>query len=205
MLYSVIHSILRVISVAYLRLETIGIENLPKEGGVILAPNHPSDSDSFILGTAIRRQLHTMGKEELFRKRFVGYIFRKLNAFPVKRFEIDREAIKTAVDNLKDGHVIDMYPEGTVSLDGSLQEAKSGTAFIALRAKAAVVPVALIGTFNVLSKGQRFPRPHKVIIKFGRPLYFEEYYDKPYSKEILKIVTEKIMNEIKKLLNSDTL
>lgn len=205
MLYSVMHSILRVVSVFYLRLETVGIENIPEEGGVILAPNHPSDSDSFILGTAIRRQLHTMGKEELFRKRFAGYIFRKLNAFPVKRFEFDREAIRIAVDILKDGHVIDMYPEGTVSLDGSLQEPKSGTAFIALRAKAAVVPVALIGTFNVLSKGQRVPRPHKVIIKFGKPLYFDEYYDKPYNKEILKIVTDKIMGEIKILLNSDTL
>ncbi len=205
MFYSVIHSILRVISVAYIRLQTIDIENIPEEGGVILAPNHPSDSDSFILGTAIRRQLHTMGKEELFRKRFAGFVFRKLNAFPVKRAEIDREAIRTAVSILKNGHVIDMYPEGTVSLDGSLQEPKLGTAFIALQAKAAVVPVAIIGSFNVMSKGQRVPRPHKVLIKFGKPLYFDEHYGKPYNKEILKIVTEKIMNEIKILLNPDTL
>ena len=108
------------------------MDNIPKEGGVILAPNHPSDLDSIILGTAIKRQLHTMGKEELFRKRYMEFILRKLNAFPVKRGRMDRKAIQTAIDILKSGNVIDMYPEGTVSRDGTLQEAKLGTAFIAL-------------------------------------------------------------------------
>ena len=205
MFYSIAHSILRVIAIIYIRLQAISVENIPEEGGVILAPNHPSDLDSFILGIAINRQLHTMGKEELFKKRFAGYIFRKLNAFPVKRGEVDREAVRTAIKILKEGNVIDMYPEGTVSLDGSLQEAKQGTAFIALQAEAAVVPVAIIGSFNVMSKGQRFPRPHKVILKFGKPLYFDEYYGKPYDKETLKIITDKIMDEIKTLLTSDNL
>jgi 1-acyl-sn-glycerol-3-phosphate acyltransferase len=205
MLYSIVHIVLKAVSVFYLRLQTVGIENIPKQGGVILAPNHPSDLDSFILGIAIKRQLHTMGKEELFKRRFAEYIFKKLNAFPVKRGEIDRKSIRVAVGVLKDGHVIDMYPEGTVSKDGSLQEPKFGTAFIALQAKVPVVPAAIIGTFNVMSKGQRFPRPHKVVIKLGRPLYFDKYYDKPYNKEILKFITMQIMNEIKILLNSDEL
>lgn len=205
MFYSILHIILKILATVYIRLHLIGIENIPKQDGVILAPNHPSDLDSFILGAAITRQLHTMGKEELFRRSFAEFIFRKLNAFPVKRGEIDRTAIRVAVGVLKDGHVIDMYPEGTVSKDGSLQEPKLGTAFIALQAKVPVVPTAIIGSFNVMSKGQRFPRPHKVVIKFGRPLYFDEYYDKPYKKEILKIVTMKIMSQIKILLNSDEL
>lgn len=205
MFYSIVHIILKIVAAAYIRLQTIDIENIPKQGGVILAPNHPSDLDSFILGIAITRQLHTMGKEELFRRRFAGFIFRKLNAFPVKRGEIDRESIRIAIGVLKDGHVIDMYPEGTVSKEGFLQEPRLGTAFIALQAKVPVLPAAIIGTFNVMSKGRRFPRPHKVVIKFGRPLYFDEYYDKPYNKEILKFVTMQIMNEIKVLLNSDEL
>lgn len=205
MFYSIVHLILKVIAAFYIRLQTIDIDNIPKRGGVILAPNHPSDLDSFILGIAITRQLHTMGKEELFRKRFVGFIFRKLNAFPVKREQIDRESIRTAIGVLKDGHVIDMYPEGTVSEDGSLLEPKLGTAFIALQANVPVVPAAMIGTFDVMSKGQRFPRPHKVVIKFGRPLYFEEYYNSPYNREILGIVTMQIMNEVENLLKSDAL
>ena len=203
MFYSILHIILKVFAAFYLRLQTVGIENIPEKGGAILAPNHPSDLDSFILGTAIRRQLHTMGKEELFRRKFTGFIFRKLNAFPVKRGKFDRESIRTAVSLLKEGYVIDMYPEGTVSKDGSLQEPKLGTALIALLAKAPVVPVAIIGTFGVMSKGKRFPRPHKVTIKFGKPLYFNEYYDKPHSKEILKTVTQRIMKKIEMLLNWD--
>ncbi len=188
----------------YIRLEAVCDENIPEQGGVILAPNHPSDLDSFVLGIAIKRQLHTMGKEELFRKRFAEFIFRKLNAFPVKRGESDREAIRVAVSILKEGHIIDMYPEGTVSKDGSLQEPKLGTAFIALQTKAPVVPVAIVGTFNVMSKGQKFPRPRKVIVKFGKPIYFDKHYDKPYNKKILKVVTTQIMSEIKMLLNPDT-
>jgi len=205
MLYSTLHLILKIVAAFYIRLQTIDIDNIPKRGGVILAPNHPSDLDSFILGIAITRKLHTMGKEELFRRRFAGFIFRKLNAFPVKREQIDRESIRTAIGVLKDGHVIDMYPEGTVSKNGFLQEPKLGTAFIASQAKVPVVPAAIIGTFNVMSKGQRFPRPRKVVIKFGRPLYFDEYYNKSYKKEILKIITMQIMSEIKVLLNSDAL
>lgn len=205
MFYSILHIILKILATVYIRLQPIGIENIPKQDGVILAPNHPSDLDSFILGAAITRQLHTMGKEELFRRSFAEFIFRKLNAFPVKRGEIDRTAIRVAVGVLKDGHVIDMYPEGTVSKQGFLQEPKFGTAFLALQAKVPVVPVAMIGTFNVMSKGQRFPRPHKVVIKFGKPLYFDEYYDKPYNKEALKVLTMQIMSEIKSQLNLDAL
>jgi len=201
MLYSIVHIVLKIVAAVYIRLQTIDMKNIPKKGGVILAPNHPSDLDSFILGSAIRRQLHTMGKEELFRNRFAEYILRKLNAFPVKRGKLDRASIRIAVGCLKDGDVIDMYPEGTVSKDGTLQEPKLGTAFIALQSKVPVVPVAIDGTFDVMSKGQRFPRPHKVIIKFGNPLYFNEYYDKPYNKKILNTVTNQIMDEIKILLN----
>jgi 1-acyl-sn-glycerol-3-phosphate acyltransferase len=201
MVYFIVHSMLRIISAIYLRLEVIGIENVPKQGSVILASNHPSDSDSFILGSAIGRQLHTMGKEELFRRRFVELFLKKLNAFPTKRGRINKESIRTAVGILKEGHIIAMYPEGTVSKDGSLQKPKSGTAFIALQAKAPVVPIAMIGTFNVMPKGQRFPRPHKVVIRFGKPLYFDNCYDKPCNREVRQIVTAQIMSEIGMLLD----
>jgi 1-acyl-sn-glycerol-3-phosphate acyltransferase len=201
MLYFIVHSMLRVISAIYLRLEVIGIENVPGQGGVILASNHPSDSDSFILGAAIGRQLHTMGKEELFRRRFVELFLKKLNAFPAKRERINKESIRIAVGILKEGHILAMYPEGTVSKDGSLQKPKSGTAFIALQAKAPVVPIAMIGTFNVMPKGQRFPRPHKVVIRFGKPLYFDNCYDKPCNREVRQIVTAQIMSEIGMLLD----
>jgi len=203
MLYSFLHVVLKVIAVFYFRLQTDGIENIPKSGGVILAPNHPSDLDSIILGTAINRQLHTMGKEELFRRKFASFILRKINAFPVKRQKFDRASLRCALQILKDGNVIDMYPEGTVSKDGTLQEAKLGTAFIALQSKTPVIPVAIIGSYGVMSKGMRFPRPRKVVVKFGEPIYFDEYYDRPLKKEILKILSTRIMGEIKYLLESE--
>ncbi len=203
MLYSFLHVVLKALAVFYFRLQTDGIENIPKSGGVILAPNHPSDLDSIILGTAINRQLHTMGKEELFRRKFAAFILKKINAFPVKREKFDRASLRCALKILKDGNVIDMYPEGTVSKDGTLQEPKLGTAFIALQSKTPVIPVAIIGSYSVMSKGMRFPRPRKVVVKFGEPIFFDEYYDKPHKKEILKILSTRIMGEIKYLQESE--
>lgn len=199
-IYSLLWNIIRTASRLYLRLEVIGAENIPEKGGVILAPNHPSDLDSFILGASINRQLNTMGKAELFKKPIAGRFFRMLGAFPVNRGAIDSEAIKIAVDRLKKGNVIDIYPEGTVSRDGSLQSPKYGVGLIALMAQVPVVPVAIIGLCKVYPKGARFPRPHKVKISFGAPLIFPEYYSNPYNKKNRIFVTEKILEEVRRLL-----
>jgi len=190
---------MRMLARLYLRLEVIGAENIPEKGGVILAPNHPSDMDSFIIGASIDRQLNTMGKAELFKKPFAGRFFRMLGAFPITRGTIDSEAIKIAVDRLKKGNVIDIYPEGTVSRDGSLQPPKYGVGLIALISQVPVVPVDIIGLYNVYPKGARFPRPHKVKVIFGKPLFFPEYYSNPLNKKNRVLTTERIMKEIKRL------
>jgi len=199
-IYSMLWNIIKMVAQLYLRLEVVGVENIPKKGGVILAPNHPSDLDSFILGASINRQLNTMGKAELFKKPIVGKFFRMLGAFPIDRGAIDSEAIKIAVDRLKKGNVIDIYPEGTVSLDGSLQSPKYGVGLIALMAQVPVVPVAIIGLCKVYPKGSRFPRPHKVKIVFGPPLFFTKYYSNPFNKKNRILITERIMEEIKRLV-----
>jgi len=201
-IYSLLWNIIKMAARLYLRLEVIGVENIPEKGGVILAPNHPSDMDSFILGASISRPLNTMGKVELFSKPLIGRFFRMLGAFPVNRGAIDSEAIKIAVDRLKKGNVIDIYPEGTVSRDGSLQSPKYGVGLIALMSQVPVVPVAIIGLCKVYPKGSRFPKPHKVKIVFGSPLIFSEYYSNPYNKKNRILITEKILEEIKRLLEA---
>ncbi len=201
-IYSLLWNIVRMWAKLYLNLEVIGAENIPEKGGVILAPNHPSDLDSFILGVSINRQLNTMGKAELFKKPIIGRFFRMLGAFPVNRGAIDSEAIKTAVERLRKGNVIDIYPEGTVSLDGSLQLPKYGIGLITLISHSPVVPVAIKGLCKVYPKGSRFPRAHKVKIIFGKPIYFEEYYANPLNKKNRILVTEEIMKEIKRLLET---
>ncbi len=199
-MYSLLWNIIKIVARLYLGLEVIGVENIPKKGGVILAPNHPSDLDSFILGASINRQLNTMGKAELFRKPVIGKFFRMLGAFPVNRGAIDSEAIKVAVDRLKKGNVIDIYPEGTVSKDGALQLPKYGVGLIALMSQVPVIPVAIMGLCKVYPKGARFPKAHKVKIVFGKPLLFTEYYSSPFNKKNRVIITERIMQEIRRLL-----
>jgi len=202
--YSLFRNIIKISARLYLGLEVIGDRNIPQKGGVILAPNHPSDMDSFILGVSIsmNRQLNTMGKIELFQKPLIGRFLRMLGAFPVARGAIDSEAIKIAVERLRMGNVVDIYPEGSVSLDGTLQPPKYGVGLVALMAKVPVVPVAIIGLHKVYPKGARFPKPHKVKVIFGKPLYFEEYYKNPLNKKNRMTVTEKIMREIRSLLTT---
>ena len=111
------------------------------------------------------------------------------------------EALKWAIKALKDGKVIGIYPEGTRSLTGKLQKAKTGVARLALAAKVPVVPVGLIGMFEILPKGCYIPKFKRATINIGNPIYFKKYYNKKINNKILNEITTKIMNEIAKLSN----
>ncbi len=155
-------------------LESIGRENIPKTGGVIICPNHVSHVDPPAVGVGIRRQVHFMAKEELFKVPVLGYCIRKVGAFPVRRGTADRKAIKRAMDLLDEGKVVCLFPEGTRSLDGKLQEPELGVGLIALKNGAPVVPVAVIGTDRVLPSGASRPTRHRVRVVYGAPMRFDD-------------------------------
>ena len=115
--------------------------------------------------------------------------------------EINNRALQKALYYLKNKEPICIYPEGHRTLDGQLQKAKTGVAKLALAAKVPVLPIGITGTFNILSKGRAIPKFKKcVVIKVGKPLYFNEYYGKENDKKVLNVVTAKIMKEIAKLI-----
>lgn len=169
------------------KLEVIGRENLPKEGGVLLCANHISNFDPVALGLASHRPIHFMAKQELFKVPLLGGIVRKLNAFPVKRGMSDREALRTGLKVLKEGHVLGLFPEGTRSKTGEIGKGLAGAGFFALRSNATVIPVAIIGPYKAFNK---------VKVVFGRPIAMDEWRKK---KGATSDVTNVIMEEIKKL------
>ena len=150
--------------------KVIGAENVPKEGAMIMAANHMSNWDPPILGTYLPRTVGYMAKEELFKPAIAGAIIKSLNAFPVKRGASDRGAIKMALNILKKGLCLGIFPEGTRSRDGKLHKAQAGVSLIAAMSKAPVVPTALIGTNKIWSKEEKFPQ---LTIVFGEPIYYE--------------------------------
>jgi 1-acyl-sn-glycerol-3-phosphate acyltransferase len=169
------------------RVEAIGLEHFPKEGGVLLCANHIHNFDPIIVGIMAPRPVHYMAKEEIFSVPVLGNIVRKCNAFPVKRGLSDREALRTGLKILKDGKVFGLFPEGTRSKNGELGKGLSGAGFFALRSTASVVPCAIIGPYKSF---------RKLKVVYGQPIDMEEVRKEKASVEQ---VTELIMSNIEKL------
>jgi glycerol-3-phosphate dehydrogenase (NAD(P)+) len=154
----------------YLRMQRIGREHLPKSGPLLLASNHRSFLDPFVIGTLVRRPVYYMAKRELFEKRWQAWILNGLGAFPVDRGAGDGAALQTARAILARGDVVVVFPEGTRVRRGPLGTPRRGIGRLALEAGVPVAPVAVIGSENV-RKGWRI-RPRKVRLRVGRPLSF---------------------------------
>src|ERR1700731_4897023 len=151
----------------YFRMSRVGREHLPKRGPVIVASNHRSFLDPFVIATMARRPMYYVAKEELFRKRWQAWILNSLGAFPVKRGAGDRAAMDTARAILERGDCVVVFPEGTRIRPGPLGEPRRGVGRLALETGAPVAPVAVIGTEHV-RRGWRI-RPRKVRVRVGRP------------------------------------
>jgi 1-acyl-sn-glycerol-3-phosphate acyltransferase len=174
----------------YFRMARIGREHIPAEGPVIIAANHRSFLDPFVIATMApwRRPMYYVAKKELFQKRWMAWILNALGAFPVDRGAGDRESISTAKELLAHGEIVLIFPEGTRIRPGSLGKPRRGVGRLALETGAPVVPVAVIGT-EAIRRGWRI-RPHKVRIRAGRPLRFPTVEDA--SPALATAVTDRI-------------
>lgn len=186
-----------------------GLEDLPKEGPFIIAPNHSSYLEHFLIGSVVipefEHHINFLAKKEHF-EGFQRHWHRLWKAYtcyiPIDRAK-GRKALEEAKDILKKGEILVIYPEGTRTLTGKLQRGKTGIARLALWTKVPVVPLGIIGTFEILPKGKSIPRLRKAELHFGRPLTFEEHYGKPLTKKLLRQITGTIMKEIAALSNQD--
>ena len=154
-----------------------GLENIPASGPVILASNHLSFIDSVVIPIIVPRRVRFLAKAEYFegtglRGRAVALFFRAVDAVPVNR-ESQSNAMASlhlAMEVLRTGGVFGIYPEGTRSRDGRVYDGRAGVGWLALESGAPVVPVALVGTDRVQPIGARFPRPHRIEVRFGEPV-----------------------------------
>jgi 1-acyl-sn-glycerol-3-phosphate acyltransferase len=143
-----------------------GAERVPRKGGVIIVCNHISELDPPVLGFATPRCISFMAKVELFSRRFGQFFFSELNAFPVNREGIDTKALRTAINYLKGGEAVVIFPEGTRSHDGRLLSPKAGISLIASASRAPVLPAFIWGTDHVWKALTRTGKPFSV--SFGK-------------------------------------
>src|SRR3954469_16102226 len=168
--YWIVRAVLQPFFHLYFRLSRIGREHIPQEGPVILAANHRSFLDPFVIGCMVNRPCYFVAKKELFANRFQAWILNSLGAFPIDRGNADGDAMSTARAILERGDCVVIFPEGTRIRPGGLGRPKRGVGRLALETGAPIVPVAVIGT-ETIRRGWRI-RPHKVRIRCGRPLTF---------------------------------
>jgi 1-acyl-sn-glycerol-3-phosphate acyltransferase len=195
-------------AVARVRLE--GIEHIPRTGPVILAVNHISNLDGVVTGAFItdalkRRRIHWLGKREMFDWPVLGWMAAHGGVHPVDRAAADVEAFRLAVRILEAGHVLLVFPEGTRSPTGELQEAKDGVAMLALRTGAQIVPIGLNNTDAVWKKGRKVPSPiprRIVTMRVGEPFRLDEVVPADVDRRTAKaLATRTIMGRIAELLD----
>ena len=195
----------RVMYATYFRWQVFNAERVPLQGGVIIASNHASFLDPPLVGSGLKRDINYLARESLFRFPGIGALLRSWNSVPVDRDGGGAKGLKIILDRLLNGAGIILFPEGTRTLDGKLQPARSGIGLTVIKSIAPVVPVRVFGTFEAFNRRHKFPRPHRLMVKYGQPMKFEalraeaKTCDKARLKEIYQQIADEIMAAIAKL------
>ena len=181
-------------------LKAYGKRNIPRRGGVLMLSNHQSVLDPLLLPLPFFRPVSFMAKSELFEKHpsFVRLI-RAFHAFPVRRGQGDVGAIKEAINILKDGNILNIFPEGTRSLDGRIGPILPGVVVVVRRAGVPVIPVIIDGSFRALRKGTKGIRGCPVRIMYGKPLDL----DGLKSQEIVALIDKTLHEMMEELQRKD--
>jgi len=197
----IVRVLARVIIFLETRRRVKGIENVPKQGALLIVSNHLTYADQFLISASLNRKVVFMAKEELFLSRVIRPLAWAFGAFPVRRGGImDRQALELANQILDSGQALAMFPEGMRSRTAQLQPAYPGSALIALHNSVPILPIGITGLEHA-TKGMLWGLLHrpKVTVNIGRPFYLPPVSDKMTKAELAKLA-DYIMEHIAELL-----
>lgn len=195
MIRIIIKFCVKIFTLFLFRVKTIGQENIKKNEPYIMCANHTSNWDPTLLFAHTKREIYIMGKQELFKNKFLYWLADKVNVFPVKRGKQDIESIKKSLKILQGNNILTIFPEGTRNGIQKRGKIQNGPAYLAARSGVKVIPVKIEGNFKPF---------RKVIINYGKPLDFTKYQSKKPEKETLEEISAEITKAIWKdgFLNS---
>jgi 1-acyl-sn-glycerol-3-phosphate acyltransferase len=152
-----------------------GLENVPREGGVLMVSNHQSHLDPPLIGVGCPRQMSFVARKTLFRFPPFGWLIGSLNAFPIDRDGFPLQGVRETLRRLKRGELVLIFPEGTRTRTGKMGHFKPGFSAVARRGRAALLPVAIEGSYAAWPRRQKFPSTGTIHVHFGEPILPEEF------------------------------
>jgi 1-acyl-sn-glycerol-3-phosphate acyltransferase len=192
------------------RPSVTGAENIPKSGGAILVSNHISAGDTYLLPSMITRRVTFPAKIELFRGhgvrgKLLTWFLRGVGQVPLDRSggRASASSMDGVIEVLRGGSLLGIYPEGTRSPDGRLYKGKTGVARLVLQAGVPVVPVGMIDTELVPSRFFKIPIMRRPKIRIGKPMDFSAYAKAGNDRDVLRWITDEIMNAVMELSGQD--
>lgn len=193
--------LLRIIFSPFVKLIWIrrveGLENIPTSGKIIIASNHESYFDFLCFPSICPRRIYYLAGEVFFKKWWWAPLVILTGQIRVDRDKKNNiDAVNSAMNILNKGQALGIFPEGTRSSDGKLQKGFTGVAKFALSARSHILPVGMIGTYEIMSRFDKFPRLKKCEIRIGKPLDYSKYYGKENDKSVLRLVTDDIMKHV---------
>ncbi|MBW3595536.1 MAG: 1-acyl-sn-glycerol-3-phosphate acyltransferase, partial [Actinobacteria bacterium] len=204
-MYWVFKGILKPILIGLYSIKPEGRENVPKKGPAIIAANHLSFLDSFFIPLVVqKRKVTYLAKADYFKNWKTAWFFNMVGQIPTEREggKKSEHALSAALDVLKQGKLLGIYPEGTRSPDGRLYRGRTGVARLALQAGVPVIPTGLIGTSEVMPIDHKIPKLTgrlPVRVRFGKPLDFSSYAGRERDRFALRSITDEIQYEIMQL------
>jgi 1-acyl-sn-glycerol-3-phosphate acyltransferase len=186
----------RIVGRFFFRLHVVHRERMLQSGPVILAINHQSYLDPPLAGTTCDRAIYFLARRSLLDVPLLGWLLPKLNVIPVNQEGIDRSALKGLIRVLKDGNAALIFPEGSRTLDGSLQPAEPGLGLIIAKTLAPVVPMRIFGAHEALPRGGGGLHFVPITIVIGEPIFFTAADLSPPGKDLYKRLSQRVMDAI---------
>jgi 1-acyl-sn-glycerol-3-phosphate acyltransferase len=196
-LWHTLQCLLRFIFTVFFSYRAYGMENLPKKGGVLILSNHQSFLDPILLSLLLTRPMSYLAKAELFKNPIFGRLIRALHAFPVEQGRGDMGAMKETIRRLQEGHLLNIFPEGSRTENGEISRIERGAALVIRRAQVPVIPVAIDGSFQAWPKGQKLPWPHPVKVLYGPALQVEGL-DAGQIVELIDRTLQRMLGELRR-------
>ena len=182
--------------------QVLGREHIPADGPFLLIANHQSVMDPLLIQSLCPRPMHAMAKSTQFRTPVIGAIMTHCYGFPVRRFQVDAQAVRVTLRRLAQGHPVAIYIEGERTWDGRLQRPRSGTVRVALKAGAPILPCGIAGAYDVWPRWDRRPRRGRISISFGAPFRLPQIHDRTQREAAVQEASATIMAAIRKQIEA---